>query len=161
MRQGSPDEPPPEPSFRDPGPLIPAGAALVLAGGVAYGASKVAGFWHVALVMLAVLLVAIAVYLVGIFVLFVLFVRMINGFVRPRPEGLSDRWPLWVWICVPALVIGWALNAALSGFDASQWLWTGVSVVAGVVALLVIPWRRRRAPVPDRPDGPRHRGLAP
>jgi hypothetical protein len=70
-------------------------------------------------------------------------------------------WPTWVRVFIAVLIVGWIVGAALYGYDASQWLWTGVSVFAAVVAMLVLTPRRRRPAAPDGPGGPRHREAAP
>ncbi len=73
---------------------------------------------------------------------------------RPATRRASARLPRFIWVGVPVLAALWAVGAWLYGYDAAQWLSTGVSFAAGTVIVVVAFARPRRGAAPD---GPGHR----
>lgn len=140
------DEPSSEadsPSF-DTGMAVTFGVFLVLAVGFAYGSTRIASEpWHTILVVMAFLTGLYAIYLVVIVVVVVLAARVINRLAHGKPIRFWSHWPFWVWPPVATLGLAWPLFAALAGYDRSEWLWQGTSVYAGVIAILVIFFRRQ------------------
>lgn len=140
------------------GPLTVVVAGTTLAGVLAYTAAEVSkGVLHVVLVCLAVLASVLTIYLLAMVLVVVVLVVVIERLGVPRPEGLRDRWPAWARVLALALALAWASGAWLSGYDTAEWMWTAASVAIAELLVAAITWRRRRRPVLDGPDVPRHR----
>lgn len=122
------------------------GVFVALACGFTYGSNRVgAQPWHTILVVLAGLTGLYALYLVTV----VLVVVAVGFTIRTlaaghRREGfLLSHWPWGVWPLVIIMGLGWPIFAALAGYDASGWLWQGISIYGGVLAILAIFYRSR------------------
>ena len=102
-------------------------------------------------------------YLMFVFGLYAVVVRMIDRHASQRPVGVRDRVRVTGVLVGGAVVASWALTAWLSGYDATQWRWSGGSVLTAVVILAIVTARVRGGagpdgPVsPDGPEEPRHR----
>lgn len=120
--------------------------SLAASGTLLVAASHVATTpWHVALVALGVIASLYSVYLLAIVAFLGLLTWMIDQYSKPRAKRVwaFRSWPFWVWPIVALLGLTWPPVAALSGYDASEWLWQGLSVYAGILVVLAIFFRRR------------------
>lgn len=130
----------------DRGMAITFGVLVALACGFTYGSNRIAAEpWRAILVVLAALTGLYAVYLVAAALVVLALGFMIRTFTADhRREGVLLRhWPWGVWPPVVLLGLGWPLAAALAGYDASEWLWQGISIYAGILAILAVFFRRR------------------
>jgi hypothetical protein len=97
-------------------------ALAVAAGGwVATGATS--GALRIVCGLVTLVAGGYVVYLLGVLLLFAVAVRF---FDRGGGEGLRIPW--FVWTLIPVVVFSWAVWSWLAGYDAEQWLWTGVSM---------------------------------
>lgn len=130
-------------------------AAVALAGWV--GTDATSGWLRIVLGLATLPALAYAVYTLGLVVGFLAVKRVIDAIVG---DPLAAVRSLFVWILMPTLVASWALWAWLAGFDASQWAWTGASLGAGTLILLLVllPRRRGSVSVASRSGSARPRG---
>lgn len=124
------------------GPAL--GASVVLASGSAYGATHTAEPWRVLLSLLVLVYTAYAVYLVAVVAATMVAASAFAKLDRGETLPLSRHWPLWVWPVVLTFVLGWPLEAWLSGYDSTEWVWSGLSDLAAVAAVIAIFFRRAR-----------------
>lgn len=129
--------------------------ALAVGGWVATGATT--GVLRVVCGLVTLVAGGYALYLLGLLLLFVVVSRVIDRVGRGGPEGIRDRVPWFVWVVTAVLVASWALWSWLAGYDGAQWWWSGIPVAAASVAIVLAFLRRRRDPVLDGPNEPRHR----
>jgi hypothetical protein len=155
LNSGNDDQPEANGSLSSPITAAAVALALSVAGWMAVDAT--AGLLRIVFAVVTLVALVCALYLAAILVFWFTLSRTIDSIGRPRPESVLTRLPGFVWMTIPVLIGGWALQAWLWGFDATQWLWTGVSVAAAAGIVAAAYFRRRRWASPDSPDGPRHR----
>lgn len=137
-------------STEEASPSVDGGLALTLAlflafaVGLTYGWMRVAAQpWHSILAVLACLTGLYAAYLLVIVIAFLVAVLVIKKAECGRRGWVGEHWPLVIWPPVVLLGLLWPLVALLSGYDAAEWLWQSLSVYGGILAILVIFFRRR------------------
>lgn len=119
-------------------------AAVAVVAGITSDATS--GLTRVAFGLVMVVAGLYALYTAGVLVIWFGLNRIIDDVDRParsRHLRVVDRLPWFVWACVPLLVGGWALSAWLSGYDASEWLWSAGSVAVASVVVIAVYFRRR------------------
>lgn len=135
------------PSFRDPSLWLPLSGALAVAGSLIFAASRISTApWHVVLVVLSVLASLYALYMIGVFAFVFFVVWMLDECTTPRAKRPWPLrvWPFWVWPVVAVLGLAWPPLAALAGYDASEWLWQGISIYLGILVILAVFFRPHR-----------------
>jgi amino acid transporter len=133
--------------------------ALALAGGLGYAESQATGTGQVILAGVALLAAAYGMYTVGIVLVTFALSRVLRKLDLEGVEALQGRWPIWARAVVTVLVVSWPGVAWLSGYDGSEWIWSGVSTAFAVLAVGLLTRRRKQSPRADASGTPRHRSL--
>lgn len=155
LNDGPDGEPESNGSLSSPVAAAAVATALSVAGWIATNATD--GWLRIVVGVATVAALGYALYVAAVLVLWFVLDRAVDSVVRPRREGILTRLPWFVWMAIPLLIGGWALWAWLAGYDAAQWLWTGVALALVLLVVVAPHFRHRRSTVPDGPDGPRHR----